>query len=468
MTTGSASPIYPLRSSPSFLNGDFKNTPLPLDQASAERNESFQDSTAPKLYFRTFVKISFFGRRFFSLLIKRSWQTLINLPDKILDRMIFHFPKLTNVRRTISKQSSFTALDMQISDKLERHRHDLKIRLAILENCLKEDAEKWQNGLISFETHIMRYLQIASIKLAYSLDAAYPDQRIPLPCPFLSAKQILNARNIDFFYQEENSYSINLIINNGGLIAYGLEPPEGSYAPPILLIKGTSKTNLMQMLVDLDENIGEKAVKINKAALQDWIKKHTFAKPIICGHSLGGAISQIIGCKCHAYIDSIVTFASPSPGKKYVRKYKNIFQKELQKIEQKECPKLPEVYHFINDGDLIPYIGGFSSIPGHIFELEMPQKMPIIQRHGSLASITKKDFIEEQKIKGRKFLRIALETARLVFSFFLTWLIRIFAKKQTENLQKSNILRRRESIAATRSVKPLEIIHPPRRTSSII
>lgn len=421
-------PLSPSSSEAYYVPPLSPSSPTPSETQDSVKTP---DPAAPSLYFKTTFKIIRLTKFFFTYVFRKNFKILNSLQTRVLDFLVSHFPKMGNFQKTVTQFDDPSELEIQLHKKANRHSANFKERLNLLKTLLQIDEKPLQKGKMTQETHLMRYLQIAVMKLAYCLDAAAPIRRIPLPSHYLNSKLPLD--------HEQNSYRITLLIKHKGLVAYGLEPPENSSAPPLLLIKGTSTTNLSQILADLNDAIGSNIYESNEEALYQWIRQHTKSKVIVAGHSLGGAIAQIIGCKNHALIQAIVTFASPSPGKELVKEFKEIQKKEEKKIKDLKTPQIPEVYHFINDGDLIPYAGGFSCIYGRTFELEVPSTLSIKGRHSHIDhnQITNQTFLDEHKIEKRRFLRVALEIARWTFSFFLTWAIRFLAKKQTRNLTRS-------------------------------
>ena len=443
---------------PSFTYDDKPTPPtlsLPMEP---------KDSASPALYFKTLVKIIRFVRLFFAYVAKKTFKTFKSLPNRILDFLVLHFPKMSNFRNTLKPNIDPNILELQLADKSERHADNLRTRLDILRNLLKTDGVALQKGEINLETHLMRYLQIAAMLLADCLDEAdpyNPEHRIPLPYPYLQTNLDLN--------DVQNSYTIDLKINYKGLVAHGLEPPEDSYAPPLLLIKGTSTTNLSQIQADLNENIGSKIFEANSDKLYQWIRRHTETKVIVTGHSLGGTIAKIVGCMFHALIQTIVPFDAPSPGAELVTKFKKMKKKEEEKTKALEEPQIPTVCKFIFKGSLVSYLGG-PDIPGSTLELEVPDiltpkdqlsrpyTITLKNRHSypfiltpaerlnylefETNQITDQIFLEDQKIERRRLLRMTLETARWAFSFFLTWAVRFLAKKQTRTLTRSVQMRR--------------------------
>lgn len=346
-----------------------------------------------------------------------------------------HLPKAVIFQRTLfpNRKNHESNYYTYLLDKSERHEANLEKGLESLKKCNEQDLIALTQQSISEKTHLLRYLQVLAIKLAYCLDFTLEPQ-IPLPCYSSDPGN------------PELGYSLGLEINYAGMVAYGLEPPKGSSAPRILLIKGTSSTNLYQLKADINPEIGSKSVSQNHPKIKEWINKNN-KDLVIVGHSLGGTIAQIIATYFFSFIKMVVTFDAPSPGSFIVEQFEKLKNEEIKRAEQaQEKPHMPEVFNFTHQ-TFISYAGGPASISGHCLELQVDPKLNFRDRHNYLGKITEEILKTEKKPPRRRFLRVALEIIRWFGYFLFSYPLSFFAKKQTENREKIIPLKRRFSVA---------------------
>ncbi|MFA5250150.1 MAG: hypothetical protein WC371_01925 [Parachlamydiales bacterium] len=340
-----------------------------------------------------------------------------------------NFPKFFTLKRSLAGAEKGFSNENDRSEKTRRHEKQLKELALNLEELLAEDQKLLEQGLITEETHLMRYLQLLS-RFPYSLDAAPLKYRLPPPLNF----QLLSP-------EKSFQYLLGKPFQKSGCTIYPFLAPANCPAPALLIAKGTSTTKFAELLADLDPQIGSKAFEAVKDRLKDWLDNLRAndlqnRRIIVTGHSLGGAIAQRIACDFFFQTEQLVTFNAPSPGKKTIARFKAKMAKAGK--EQKETPA---VAHFVNKRDLIPLAGGTAPVPGHIYELPTPQNLNRKECHSYLADITNATFCLEQKTGKHRFLRIVLEICRLIFSFFFSWAVYFLAKKQEKTQLESQELK---------------------------
>ena len=133
---------------------------------------------------------------------------------------------------------------------------------------------------------------------------------------------------------------------NTGLRAFGLLPITAQKTP-ILVLGGSSKA-----IDDIPNNhpkgIGFKQFIENRDEIAAWlfdITQATGQKPNIVGHSLGGAISQIVATELIDWVEEVVTFSSPGISREIATQFVQNGGANLS------------VTHYIIDGDIISLAG---------------------------------------------------------------------------------------------------------------
>lgn len=166
-------------------------------------------------------------------------------------------------------------------------------------------------------------------------------------------------------------YKVNAVFKNEhGLVAYGLVPERGK-GMPMFLVQGTDKANINQLHADFQPNIGSLAVAESRKKIEAWFKQYTKDyRAIVAGHSLGGAISEVIMSEFSPHIQQVVTFNAPAPGTQVALKWEENAAKEgrLPKRETKSLFDEP-VVHFWAKGDTIVECAGHWHLRGKMVRL---------------------------------------------------------------------------------------------------
>ena len=133
---------------------------------------------------------------------------------------------------------------------------------------------------------------------------------------------------------------------NTGLRAFGLLPITAQKTP-ILVFGGSSKA-IDDITNEYPKGIGFKQFIENRDAIAAWlinIAQATGQKPNVVGHSLGGAISQIVATELIDWVGEVVTFSSPGTSREIATQFVQNGGANLS------------VTHYITDGDIISLAG---------------------------------------------------------------------------------------------------------------
>lgn len=129
--------------------------------------------------------------------------------------------------------------------------------------------------------------------------------------------------------------------------------PNGNNAP-VLAIRGTYSPGGASTDLDFDQ-VGDNQFQANESHIKYLLQK-AGVKVDITGHSLGGAVAQIIATKFPQKIKNVVTFQAPGINSKTFSIFENILEKDR-----------PTVVHHIARYDLVD-LAGFYRLPGTIYE----------------------------------------------------------------------------------------------------
>jgi len=204
-------------------------------------------------------------------------------------------------------------------------------------------------------------------------------------------KILLQKYRIEQIFQDKSS----------GFYALGLEATSQKNFP-VLLIRGcgnwgTFKDFPKEFLPyqDIPDVIMAKSDEHFQAAKETgvikWLQNQAFTgiKADIVGQSLGGKVGQQLVIEAPKYIHSLVTFNSIG-----------ISSEEFERYKEKV-----EIFHYINPGDLVPYILGEKFLPGRIFQIYNPTipKADLLSQHNQLVLDHPETQIKE--VQSEVFLR---------------------------------------------------------------
>jgi serralysin len=148
-------------------------------------------------------------------------------------------------------------------------------------------------------------------------------------------------------------YKINQVFNDAttGFQAIGLVG-DNADRRPVLVIRGGDGLIDDRAIAD-PNSIGANQFAANREAIAAWLAKIKTVSPVnadVVGHSLGGAIAQLVAVNLTDQISNVITFNSPGINNSAVETYR-----------QKNIPL--SVTHYIVNGDFISLAGeGF--LPG--------------------------------------------------------------------------------------------------------
>jgi pimeloyl-ACP methyl ester carboxylesterase len=154
-------------------------------------------------------------------------------------------------------------------------------------------------------------------------------------------------------------YKVHKVIKNEqGLQIVVLEPltKAGIPASPIFCCRGTT-ANLHNFLDDLNHHIGDYSFQASREEIGKTLQKlaENYGPAIITGHSLGGAIAQLITATFgdrktttgKPQIEAVHHFCAPGVGQQAANRFRKI-PKESR----------PKVYQYYHARDIVPLAGG--------------------------------------------------------------------------------------------------------------
>ncbi len=217
-------------------------------------------------------------------------------------------------------------------------------------------------GNIGDEDILLDFYKICGCLIAYS--NFKPGDKIPAP-----------GRNTGEYIVDE------MLINDRGLHIEILVPSDKNKVPrdpPILCCKGTNPTNIHNIIDNVGvsgkkSGIGQYSYEISHRDIQLKLFKlaQEYGPCVVTGHSLGGALAQLITANLVDYevnfssvIKDTYHFNSPGVGSEVLRQHK----KKLKKLHQSYIKtknnidpskiKLPTVVSVRNADDLVYHMGG--------------------------------------------------------------------------------------------------------------
>ncbi len=152
----------------------------------------------------------------------------------------------------------------------------------------------------------------------------------------------------EFLHSEGYRLDQSFDNQNTGLRAFGLLPLTAQKTP--ILVFGGSGKAINDIINDHPKGIGFRQFTEYRDEIAAWlfdITQVTRQKPSIVGHSLGGAISQIVATELIDWVGEVVTFSSPGTSRETAIQFVQNGGANLS------------VTHYIIDGDIISLAGEF-------------------------------------------------------------------------------------------------------------
>lgn len=151
--------------------------------------------------------------------------------------------------------------------------------------------------------------------------------------------------------------------------------PAGDDLSPMLAIRGTK--DMAGAVTDLDpEQVGDYQYKNNRETIIEMLDA-AGGKVDLSGHSLGGAMAQIIAANHTSNVDRLTTFQSPGISSATAKK----FNDNVANMKEEDRP---EVAHHIARNDIVSKVGE-ENLPGTIYEHDLGNVGPI-EAHTSYVS----------------------------------------------------------------------------------
>jgi hypothetical protein len=164
-----------------------------------------------------------------------------------------------------------------------------------------------------------------------------------------------------------------IITNKKGLQIVVLAPLDvNENSPPLFCCRGTT-SNIHNIIDDMNQHIGQYSFQASSKTVLKTLNEVTkdYGPAVITGHSLGGAIAQII---TEEYCDIVNSdskkpmikethlYCSPGAGQEVALKYKN----KLKTLNLKDQPQVHEYHHI---GDIVVLTGGDHLEANHRMEI---------------------------------------------------------------------------------------------------
>jgi hypothetical protein len=144
-----------------------------------------------------------------------------------------------------------------------------------------------------------------------------------------------------------DKYINDKIFHNPETGFYAVGITSDTEEPPILVIRGTEPTDIPDLLDDLNpRSVGHKQFYTNKDEIKQWLETNKGAAVI--GHSLGGALSQLVTAEFPNLVKETVTFNSPGISRSIADDFNDHQSREDVDVE---------VTHYIVSGDIVSLAG---------------------------------------------------------------------------------------------------------------
>ena len=140
---------------------------------------------------------------------------------------------------------------------------------------------------------------------------------------------------------------------------------------PILGIRGTETSDARTIAVDFDiEQVGHSQYFNNRERIQQFLNQIEGQVDIV-GHSLGGAVAQIIASFHGPKLRRVVTFQSPGISRTTLERYNRIAEEQQ-----------PEIIHHIAAHDVVD-LAGEANLPGDIYEHQLGNDVSALEAHNA-------------------------------------------------------------------------------------
>ncbi len=175
--------------------------------------------------------------------------------------------------------------------------------------------------------------------------------------------------------------------SDGGLVngPFGFEmrsfmPSKPEYPHPILAFRGTELSKIKDLVADLEpQSVGLQQLNANRRRIELELQRLSRqGKVWLTGHSLGGALAQLVGSEYADLTGRIITFQSPGIDAKHVAKLK---QHNKSNPEQKVLSS-----HYQVAGDVVSGAGE-ALTPGELVRFEMNPSSGATMKHYAVGLI---------------------------------------------------------------------------------
>jgi pimeloyl-ACP methyl ester carboxylesterase len=256
------------------------------------------------------------------------------------------------------------------------------------------------------------------------------------------------------------------------LVAYGLKPSTNvENAPPILLFKGTTfpadEGATLSILTDINPgaSVGNYAFHFGREKIQQWLSKNTSnQKAVICGKSLGGALSWRTAMTFPEHVSKVMAYGPPGFA----------FSEKKQLHQAKENYPDMEINFFCQKNDLVPF-SDHAALEGDVnyYQVNSPKnsKNPLMA-HAAMLSLhdqSKMKKMTQEKIFS-PWKRLAVTAMRYFASLFfplilLGHVIKTVIEKSLHHFQEGikRLEQRQLESQPAAAAEPLnrDIHHPP-------